>query len=96
MCGGCERESVTNKIETRKRPDRASSGVKPSWAAYPDSAHSGLLLDVFDLIPDFGLDLFPLAGEAIALVASDIANRFLGLALELLSARLDTASGGGS
>jgi len=95
VCGGCEHEGVTNKIETRKRPGRASSGVKPSWAADPDSAHYSLLLNIFDLIPDFGLDLFPLAGEEIALVASDIANRFLGLALELLGARLDTASGGG-
>ena len=67
----------------------------PGTAADPDSAHSGLLLDVLDLIPDFGLDLFPLAGEAISLVACDVTDRFLGLALELLGARLDTARGGG-
>ena len=67
----------------------------PGRIAVPDSAHSGLLLDIFDGIPDFGLDLFLLTGEAISLVASDVADRLLGLALKLLGVGLDTASGGG-
>jgi hypothetical protein len=67
----------------------------PGRAADLDSAHSGLLLDVFDLIPDFGLDLLLLAGETISLVARDVAYRFLGLALELLGVSLDAASGSG-
>jgi len=49
----------------------------PGRAADLDSAHSGLLLDVFDRVLDFGLDLLLLAGEAISLVASDVADRFL-------------------
>ena len=67
----------------------------PGRAADPHSAHSRLFLDVFDLILDFGLDLLLLAGEAISLVASDVADRFLGLAHELLGISFDTASGGG-
>lgn len=67
----------------------------PGATADLGSAHSGLVLDVFNGISDFGLGLLRLAGEAISLVASDVANRFLGLALELLGVSLDAASGSG-
>lgn len=77
------------------RPCRAHTGVMPGRAADLDSAHSGLLLDVFDRVLDFGLDLLLLAGEAISLVASDVADRFLGLTLELLGFCFDSACGGG-
>lgn len=67
----------------------------PGVAADFSSSHSGLVLDVFNGISDFGLGLLRLAGEAISLVASYLANRFLGLALELLGVSLDAASGSG-
>ena len=59
-----------------------------------DSAHSSLVLDIFDGISDFGLDLLLPTGKAISLVTSDIADRFLGLALELLGSCFVAASGG--
>ena len=63
--------------------------------ADPGSALSGLVLDVFDGIPDVGLGLLRLASKAISLVASDVTNRFLSFALEFLGISLDAACGGG-
>ncbi len=67
----------------------------PGRAADPGSAHPDLVLDVFNSIPGFSFNLLRLAGEAISLVASDLANRFLGLALEVLGASFDASGGGG-
>jgi len=67
----------------------------PGRVADFDSAHPCLVLDVFDGIPDLGLGLLLLTGQAISLVARDVANRFLGLALEILGVGLEAAGGGG-
>lgn len=64
-------------------------------ATDPESAHSGFVLNVFDAIADFCLDLLLLTGETISRVASDVANRFLGFALQFLGASLDATRGGG-
>lgn len=51
-----------------------TAGLLLGRSADHDSAHPGFIFDVFDGITDLGLDLLLLAGEAISLIASDIAN----------------------